>query len=356
MKRRLMILFTVFLLLMSLAAPMAMATEAEETTVETTEETTEETSRYSTATSGTCGKNITWQLDDHTLILTGSGAMDAGAPWEFYKDSIHALILQGPITTIGDEAFYSCNNLRYVDFGSSLVEIGYQAFYSCNALEAIRLPASFRKFGPECFRDCSGLQVIYCEGPMPSFKSSCLYTDHTVQIFFPNNTPWPQEEVARLMGNFGSRLYVTGGTPDVLEDYLADVEVTVPEPQSIPEVTEETVPETTVPETTVPETTTPPTTEATTEPTAAPTVAVTEPAPAEEEAVFQLESEPLFVTEPEREQEQEAENETQSASARGGIISTPLVWVLIAAAALTGILILILLIRMIVHSGGRYED
>lgn len=349
-----MILFTIFLLLLSLTAPMAMATETEET--EETEETTEETSRLSMATSGTCGKDITWRLDDHTLILTGSGAMDAGSPWEFYKDSIHSLILQGPITVIGDEAFYSCNNLRFIDFGDSLVEIGYQAFYSCNALEAIRLPASFRKFGPECFRDCSGLQVIYCDGPMPSFKASCLYTDHTVQVFFPNGAPWPQEEVDRLMNNFGSRLYVTGGTPDVLEEYLSDVEVTVPEPQQVPETTEETVPETTIPETTVPETTVPPTTEAMTEPTAAPTVSVAEPAPAEEDAVFQLESEPLFVTEPDPVQTQESEAETQSAPARKGITSTALIWVLIAAAALTGILIPIMLIRMIVHSSGRYED
>ena len=353
MMRRLLTSLAALLLLLTLAVPAAYASETDETTSETTEETTEETtSRLSTATSGTCGKNITWRLDDHTLIITGSGAMDAGCPWEFYKDTIHAVIFQGPVTTVGDEAFYSCNNLSYVDFGSSLVEIGYQAFYSCNALEAIRLPASFRKFGPECFRDCSGLQVVYCDGPMPSFKASCLYTDHTVQIFYPNNAPWPQEEVARLMSNFGSRLYVTGGTPEVLEEYLSEAEFTAPETQPIPETTEATVPETTVPETTVPETTVP---ETTAPPTVEPTVSVTSPVSEEpEEAVFQLESEPLFVTEPDR--TPEPETNSQPVSSGKTVPSGIIVWILIAAAVVTGILILALLIRMIVHSSGRYED
>ena len=270
--------------------------------------------------------------------------MDAGSPWAFYKDTIHTLILDGPITAIGDQAFYACNNLRYIDFGDSLVEIGNQAFYSCNALEAIRLPVSFRKFGPECFRDCSGLQVVYCEGPMPSFKASCLYNDQTVSVFYPATAPWPQEEVQRLMSNFGARLSVNAGTPEVLEDYLEDADFTVPE--TLP-------PETTVPETTVPETTEA-TIPETTIPETIPTVPATEaaaPEMPEEEPVFQLESEPLFVTEPEHAPSPAEVSQETSGNLSYGI------WILIAAAAITGLLILALLIRIIARGGhGRYED
>lgn len=348
MKRRLFAGFLA-LMLLSMALPMVMATETEDP-AETTEETE---SRYSMETSGTCGKNVTWKLDGHTLTITGSGAIDAGCPWEFYKDSIHTLILDGEITHIGDEAFSSCNNLTYIDFGSSLKEIGYQSFYSCNALEAIRLPDSFRKFGTECFRDCENLQVVYCEGPMPSFRGSCLYTDHTVRVFYSHKTPWPQEEVSRLMQNFGSRLYVEVGSEEVLADYLDSSAVSAAKAEPAPTETaaEPTVPETLPPEPTVPETlppavTEPPVTEPVlTEPAEAPTVAVTEPtAP-----VFELAPEEILPDEP---AEETAPQQPRQEKERPAI----LLWVLIAAAVVTGILILALIIRMIVHSGGRYSD
>lgn len=358
MKSRLLSGLAVLLLLASMALPMAYATETEETT-EATDETVEETTadskkEYSTAKSGSCGKDATWQLEDHTLIITGSGAVDAGSPWEFYKDSIEVLVLNGEITSIGDSAFASCNNLRYIDFGSSLKEIGYQAFFSCNALEAIRLPASFRLFGPESFKDCDGLQLVYCEGPMPSFKGSCLYTNHTVQVLYSHATPWPWEEVERLMTNFGSRLHVDQGSEDALDVYFVNKpKVTIPETVS---AAEETVPAETVPETTVPETTVPVTVPVTVaeETVPATTAAVTVPAETEaaatEEVVFALESEPLFVTEPEHVPHQNAEEPAQEEGFGGWV------WVIIAAAALTGILILALVIRMIIHSVRRYED
>lgn len=348
MKRRFFIGLLTLLMLLPMALPMAMASETTEATEETTDETTEETrTSYSTETSGSCGKDITWQLDGDTLILTGSGKMDAGSPWEFYKDTIEVLVLNGDITHIGDEAFYSCNNLRYIDFGDSLVEIGYQAFYSCNSIEAIRLPATFRKFGQECFRDCESLEVIYCDGPMPSFKANCLYTDHTVIVYFSRQTPWPQEEISRLMSNFGSRVYVDMGDPEVLEDYMDEDDF--PQVQAYTEPAE-TVPETTAPVVTEPET------QPTVAPTDAPTEEATVPAtqaPTEEATapVFQLESEPLFVTEPEETQPVQ----TASAPARSGGFSG-WIWVLIVAAALTAILVLALVIRMVVHSSGRYED
>lgn len=350
MKRRFFTALLTLLMLLSMALPMALAsetTEATEETEETTDETTEETrTRYSTETSGSCGKDVTWRLEDETLIITGSGKIDAGSPWEFYKDTIEVLILDGDITHIGDEAFYSCNNLRYIDFGDSLVEIGYQAFYSCNSIEAIRLPATFRKFGQECFRDCKGLEVIYCDGPMPSFKANCLYTDHTVIVYYSRQTPWPQEETSRLMSNFGSRVYVDMGDPSVLEDYYDEDDFPDVQTAAVPEETQPA--ETAAP--TVPETTAPVVTEPATVPTTAPTVPATEPATQPE---FQLESEPLFVTEPEEVREAPAQEEPAATSGSG---FSGWVWVLIAAAALTGILVLALVIRMVVHSAGRYED
>lgn len=342
MKRRLLSCLAVFLLLASMALPMALASETEETTV-STEETTEETQKkYSTDTSGSCGKDAAWRLEGHTLTITGSGALDDGCPWEFYKDTIEVLIISGDITAIGAGNFASCNNLRYIDFGSSLKEIGYQAFYSCNALEAIRLPETFRKFGQESFKDCDGLQVVFCDGPMPSFKGNCLYTNHTVTVYYTKAYSWPWEEIERLRSNFGARIYVDMGEPDVLDDYWYNF----PKQTAVQETTEPTVPETTVPETTAPMVVT----VAETQPVTVPETTIPETtAPSTEEVVFVLESEPLFVTEPEH-----VPQRAEQPQPKEGL--SHWFWVIVAAAGITALLILILVIRMIIHSIRRYDD
>lgn len=339
MKRRLLSGIAVLLLLASMALPLALATE---TTGETTEATEETTKRFDTATSGTCGKDASWRLEGHTLTITGSGALDDGCPWEFYKDTIEVLMIRGEITAIGAGNFASCNNLRYINFGSSLKEIGYQAFFSCNALEAIRLPDTFRKFGQESFKDCDGLQVVFCDGPMPSFKGNCLYTNHTVSVYYTKETPWPWEEVERLRSNFGARIYVEVGDPEVLDDYWYNFPT-----RSYAD--EETVPETTVPETTVPETTLP--VVVTVPETTVPETTIPETtAPSTEEVVFELESEPLFVTEPEHvpAQKEESRDSTDGLSRW--------FWVIVAAAIVTGLLILAIIIRMIVGGIRGYDD
>lgn len=342
MKKRLIANFLSICVLLGAALPLAYATE--DATEETTEETVEETGgTFSTEKEGTCGDDLTWVLENHTLTISGSGEMDEGSPWEFYKDSIYEVIFDGDITTVGDEAFASCNNLETVDFGDALVEIGAKAFYSCNALEEVYLPDTFRKFGAECFRDCENLEKVFCEGPMPSFKSSCLYNEHTVEVYFSYQTPWPAAEIERLMSNFGGRVYVTVGDAEAFHREEEKPERTV---ETTEAPTEETLPAETEPATV-------PVTEAPTEPATVPstqpqTEAATEPAAesaAETESTFVLAEETIFPG-------MKAE-ETEMEEKEGGI--SGLVWVLIAAGGVTGLVVLALVIRGISHKGGRYS-
>ncbi len=90
------------------------------------------------ATSGTCGKDITWNLDDSgTLIINGSGTMtsynienDNNPPWYDYRTSIKKIVIADGITNISRDAFYGC----YVDnitIPKSVTLIGRSAFESC---------------------------------------------------------------------------------------------------------------------------------------------------------------------------------------------------------------------------------
>lgn len=353
MKKRLLIGILMLCVLFSAMVPAAYATEtAEETTEETVGETKKE---YSTATSGTCGKDLTWKLEDHTLIISGSGKMDDGCPWEFYKDTIDTVIFDGEITSVGAKSFASCNNLESVDFGDALVEIGEQAFYSCNALEKIHLPATFRKFGAECFRDCESLEAVYCEGPMPSFKGSCLYNDHTVVVYYTVQTPWPEAEIQRLMSNFGGRIYVQLGTAEDWADISAGDQDEEEKPAAETEVPRQ---ETEAPPETEAVQTEPPVTEAMVPETVAETVAATieetEPATEAEAEPTETTLELVFV-EPDRDLDTgETKPVEKTIVEEAG--SNGWIWMVVVAAGLTLLLVLALIIRGVSHKGGKYSE
>lgn len=360
MKKRLILSILAISMLLSLALPVFAdeTTEATEETTEATEETKEERKKYSTAKNGECGDDLTWVLEGNTLTISGKGEMDEGCPWEFYKDTIETVIFNGEITTVGAGAFESCNNLKNVYFGDALVEIGEKAFYSCNALETILLPDTFRKFGPECFRDCENLESVFCEGPMPSFKASCFYTNHTVVVYFSHQTPWPWEEIDRLMSNFGGRIYAQVGSAEEWEDVreeMAQIASAAPAAAAVEETVAETVPETvaaTEPAAPVPVMTEPVVVE-TLPVQVVETTAPTQPAVVETQSTEPVE---LVFVEPEMDLDTgETEPKTLEENIAEKVSGFNWGWVIGGFGGLVVLLILALIIRGFSHKGGKYS-
>ena len=84
--------------------------------------------------SGTCGRDLTWTLEDGTLTVSGTGEMDnymvvteegfvtgTTAPWE--EMLIDTVIIEEGVTSVGDYAFASCYNLMYITIPDSITNI-----------------------------------------------------------------------------------------------------------------------------------------------------------------------------------------------------------------------------------------
>ena len=61
------------------------------------------------------------------------------------------------VTSIGDQAFYSCTGLTSVTIGNSVTSIGYAAFSSCTGLTSVTIPNSVTNIGDFAFSNCIGL-------------------------------------------------------------------------------------------------------------------------------------------------------------------------------------------------------
>ncbi len=78
------------------------------------------------------------------LTLTGTGAMAdyenyTKTPWYMEKDKIKKVIISEGITSIGNNAFYTCKSLTEITIPSTVTRIGYDAFNACDALQTVRI-------------------------------------------------------------------------------------------------------------------------------------------------------------------------------------------------------------------------
>ena len=123
---------------------------------------------FSEVATGSCGENVTYELDKNTGVLTisGTGPMadfsESGIPNPFrkYQDSIKTIIVEDGVTYISENAFSDCAKVSEVMLPDSVTEIGSAAFRNCIELAKITLPKNITKIEFETFAYCFALQDV----------------------------------------------------------------------------------------------------------------------------------------------------------------------------------------------------
>lgn len=117
------------------------------------------------ATSGSCGTNVFWDLNEITGALTiyGTGNMTdytsySDAPW--IQIDIKSVTICSGVTSIGSHAFHGRSSLTSVPIPSSVTSIGSFAFYYCSSLTSVTIPSSVTSIGDDAFYYCSGLTSV----------------------------------------------------------------------------------------------------------------------------------------------------------------------------------------------------
>lgn len=116
----------------------------------------------SAETSGSCGDNLAWTLDDEcTLTISGTGKMknyEGFSPWQ--NMALSRVVIEEGVTSIGNWAFVGCESLRSISLPDSLTCIGDDAFSGCVSLAAITIPKNVTSLGETIFFGCCSLAAI----------------------------------------------------------------------------------------------------------------------------------------------------------------------------------------------------
>ena len=129
------------------------------------------------AASGICGDNLTWDLTDGVLTISGTGAMfdyTDGPQWEDHQD-ITSVIIGNGVTSIGSKAFYNCATFTSVSIPNSVTSIGDWAFGNCIGLTSIIIPNSVTSIGEAAFKYCSGLTSVTIGNSVTSIGEYAFY-------------------------------------------------------------------------------------------------------------------------------------------------------------------------------------
>ena len=116
------------------------------------------------SSSGICGENLTWTVEDTTLTISGTGPMydyseENPAPWYANRFSLRTFHIEEGITKIGDYAFY-------------------QQLFSGSVI----LPKSITKVGSKAFGEANGL--IYFLGDAPDFAVDAMEAMNANACYF----------------------------------------------------------------------------------------------------------------------------------------------------------------------------
>lgn len=181
-------------------------------------------------TSGECGSGLTWEFDEDTgvLTITGNGPMtnftsrymgpervekdgeevvltsrqkarirhreakkrarqrrrgqydnsvdfDHLIPWRDLHSLIKRVSVSEGVTTIGDNAFKGCEELRSVSLPNSIEIIGRECFYWCVKLDSITIPSGVNVISLGAFSGCYTMKSITFSRRVVKIENSAFY-------------------------------------------------------------------------------------------------------------------------------------------------------------------------------------
>jgi hypothetical protein len=115
---------------------------------------------------------VLYSKDQKTLLAYPAGKWDTsytvpigvttiGERAFFLCDNLSSITLPASLTTIEESAFFMCENLNSITLPAGLTSIGKEAFLGCNSLSSIILLAGVTTIGEDSFSGCYSLSRVY---------------------------------------------------------------------------------------------------------------------------------------------------------------------------------------------------
>ena len=143
--------------------------------------------------SGECGDNVSWTLVNNTLTISGTGEMydysEMTTPWyaDKYRLNIKKVVIKEGVTSIGDYAFFNCQDIAGITIAKSVQSIGVFAFYCARDVETVELPDGLKRIEEWLFAGCSNLQHVTIPDSVEYIGEYAFSNNNLKELALPSN-------------------------------------------------------------------------------------------------------------------------------------------------------------------------
>lgn len=145
---------------------------------------------------------------ESTSVVFGPHVVEIPDKMFFYSmvspktSKITSVTINGNVTSVGDWAFYCCNNLTTITLPNSLVSIGERAFMR-TALTSITIPSNVTNIGVRAFSDCSGLTSVTIPQNVTTLGEMAFYDCANIDTVILNASLPDYQSAPGLFGRSG---------------------------------------------------------------------------------------------------------------------------------------------------------
>ncbi len=106
----------------------------------------------------------------------------------FFNSKIISIKLPSTVTTVGKNAFHSCESLQVINLPIGVTTIGNDAFRGCTALSSVSLPSGLTKIGDQAFYKCTSLKSLALPSTLTSVGNwAFAYCSSLANITIPRS-------------------------------------------------------------------------------------------------------------------------------------------------------------------------
>ena len=137
----------------------------------------------------------TWQItytstDGNIVTPNKTDVFGANIVSNTYQDGQGVITFDGPVTSIGEKAFYERKSLASITIPNSVTTIGKWAFSYCTSISSVTIPNSITSIGLNAFSDCGNLTATHytgdiadwCEIQFGTYDANPVHHSHNLYI------------------------------------------------------------------------------------------------------------------------------------------------------------------------------
>ena len=136
--------------------------------------------------SGPANSEIWYTSSDGNIVAPHKASSLPTIVSNTYVNGKGVIKFASDITSIGNDAFYSCGGFTSITIPNSVTSIGYLAFAYCSRLSSIDIPSSVTRFGNGVFY-CCGLSSVKLPNSITSIGDYTFYNCGLTSVTIPNS-------------------------------------------------------------------------------------------------------------------------------------------------------------------------